>query len=80
VARRRARSGLSRERPGKRRRREEGFFDGRSSMVIGWAERGKIQARRRKNERGSGRRRIIENFYLFEGCKESIRKLVRTVP
>ncbi len=48
--------------------------------MSGWAEMGQIQASIRKNERRNMFRRIIENFYLFEVCKESIRKLVRTVP
>jgi hypothetical protein len=48
--------------------------------VIGWAERGQIQASRRRNERRKVLRRIIGKFYLFEVCRESIRKVVRTVP
>jgi len=49
-------------------------------MVSGWAEMGQIQASRKKNERRNVFRGIIENCYLSEVCKESIRKLVRTVP
>jgi hypothetical protein len=48
--------------------------------MSGWAAVGQIQASIRKSERRNMFRRIIEKFYLFEVSRESIRKVVRTVP